>query len=248
VQMQLGIRADRSRNFSVQQTFDLDTETFSEREKLIIKRLGEYRTIDADIRRQERIISGELTNCLPPISIRRADEDDIGVLASLQEPVSDNLAHISKVVGEHVDMSGATYTDRLRVAKRLRHIYSDDEKADQALQDAYVILTERGEELAVHLTPAERYASDREHEVEQAKVELERLTNLRRVIRYALDDLHEYHAEWWTILWYKYVQREHWRKVCERASREGTPLTADEYRTSRRKGLQKFDKWAVGLH
>ena len=243
----------------VQSTFDLDAETFSEREKLIIRRLGEYRTVDADIRRQQRIISGELTNVSISVTIRPPDEDERDVMQDLDaerwgvdiDRKSEAYREMAKVVKKHVNMDRALYTNRIRVVRALRDKVSNDAEEDKLLQDAYVILAERGEEEAVHLTPAERYVHERQKETERAEAELERLQTLKRVVGYALADLVDYCEEWHTILWYKYVQGEREQKVCERAARgdenNKTPLTPDEYRLARKKALMQFDKWAVGL-
>ena len=243
----------------VQSTFDLDVESFTEREKLIIKRLREYRTVDADIRRQERIISGELSNVSLSITIRPPDEDERDVIQDLEaegwgvdlDKKSEHIRDMAKAVKGHVNMDAARYTNRVRVARALQGKVSNDAGEDQLLRDAYVILMERGEEEYLKLTPAERYASDREAEVERAKSELERLKHIKKVVGWTLADIVDYCEEWHTILWYKYVMGERWQDVCKRAGRgeEGnkTPLTADEYRLARKKALIQFDKWAVGL-
>jgi len=231
-----------------QTQLDIDVETFSDREKIITKRLREYRTIDRDIRAQQRIVSGAMTRCLPSLSPAPVPEDDIDILASLRtQEMTDGFRSMVQAVSKNVDMKNAKYANRHRVARRLRYTYSNDEKEDQALQYAYAILTERIDDEPVKLTGPEAFAQCRIGEVADAKEELVRLERVRDIIKTTLDDMQTYEHEWWTILWHKYVMREHWRRVCELAARNGSPLTTDEYRWSRRKALNKFNEWAVGL-
>ncbi|GMA59679.1 hypothetical protein NZD89_09095 [Alicyclobacillus fastidiosus] len=84
-------------------------------------------------------------------------------------------------------------------------------------------------------------------EVAEAKAEHERLVRLKRTVSLTLEDMREYHHEWYLILWHKYVMDEHWKALCKVAARNGIALTDEEYRLARKKALHQFDKWAVGL-
>jgi DNA primase large subunit len=228
--------------------FDLEAETFSQREKTLIQRLGEYRLIDRDIEEQRKIISGELSRVPLGISAMAPKEDDPAIMAYLRtQPVSERLTIIVNAVKQHVNVGGDKYANRLRIAKRLERVTSTDEADDQALQDAYMMLTERQEEEYLELTPAERYAVMREEEVAKAAKELDTLIRRKRAIQHALEDMERYEPEGYKILWHKYVMHEHWERVREIAGRDGTALTIDEYRWSRKKALQQFDKWAYGM-
>ncbi|MFB5189055.1 hypothetical protein [Alicyclobacillus fastidiosus] len=233
---------------SEQMTLDIDAESFTVRERLIIQRLHEYRTIDRDIRQQERIISGELTRCNICTSFSGPSEDDPAVLAALRtQEMSEGFHYIAQSVGKAVDMSDRRYADTYTVAVRLERARSEDPVEAQALRDGHAMLTERHREDPVHLTGPERYAECRMKEVAEARAEHERLVMLKRTVSLTLEDMNEYHHEWYLILWHKYVMDEHWKEVCRIAARDGVALTDEEYRLARKKALYQFDKWAVGL-
>lgn len=85
-----------------QLALDIAAEHFSKREKLIIKRLGEFRTIDADIAHQERLSRGIGLRHQPSVTVSPSREDDPRVLEMLKEPLSDTQAAIAATIAKYV--------------------------------------------------------------------------------------------------------------------------------------------------
>ena len=135
-----------------------------------------------------------------------------------------------------------------RVVRSLQKAEEIEDTAErQAVDDAIKLLSERVGEEDVPLTPTERLAMLRLAERDAAQQIYELLTERKRIISETLADMDNFFHEWYLILWHKYVMDEHWRHVCELAGRDGTPLTTDEYRWSRKKAIREFDKLSGGL-
>lgn len=240
--------------------FDLGVETFSKREQRIIERLKEFRTIDADIRLQERLSQGIGLIHEPRIT-PMAQQQDLLHLYRFVSDLSDQEREIAATVQQFVsgdvlgtrlsgkserDTKPSQYATSIRVAKKLGRMESDDPKEDERLEYAYQLFSRQGGE-DVPLTDVEKMVILREAEIAQAREMLEILTDTRDTIQFALSEMERWFPEWHLILWHKYVLCKHWMEVCSIAARQGQPLTPEEYRLSRKKALKQFWKWAPGI-
>ncbi|WAH38602.1 hypothetical protein [Alicyclobacillus dauci] len=233
-----------------QETFDLEVESFSDREKLIIRRLREFYTIDRDIREAEEWARGDNLPFEPSITASAPRDDDPIVRRILQHDVLPPEAQkVVNSVQTYVSPDEFHYAATYRVTRRLERIEPVTWEHEEHIEMVLKLLKERyGEpEEYLELTETERLAIKREAYIMDARERLPILRERKRIIKQAMDDLEMYYPEWWTILHYKYVLRKHWKTVCKVAARDGVPLTDEEYRLSRKKALHQFDKWAVGL-
>ncbi|WAH35032.1 hypothetical protein [Alicyclobacillus dauci] len=215
-----------------------DKKDLSAREQWLIERLRGYLDLDMEIETQQKIISGELTRCLPSISPMGPVEDDPEILAKLGQPLPQRLQIIAEATARVVNLpKNAPYAHSGIVARQLRYAQSEDEEEEKTLQKAYSIFTRE----TVKLTGPEQYVHMREREIEQAEEELIILGARKRAIDNALNGMALRYPEWHDFLWGRYVQGE---KYSVWVARFHSPET---YRSTRHKALHQFDKWAVGL-
>lgn len=220
-----------------------EKQDLSARERWLVERLQGYLDLDFEIDNQRKIISGELTNCLPSMSPAAPRDDDPYVLAALNEPVSERLQIIVEATKKAVRVSPETkYVHSEMVARQLRYARSDNAAEDRALQDAYVMVTERHREEPIKLTEPEQYADCRFREVAKAREQLAILEARKRAIDNALYKMQYRYPEWHEFLWSRYVQGEKYSVWVTRLRSEQT------YRTVRKNALHQFEKWAVGLY
>lgn len=239
----------------IQMELDIAAEDFSEREKRLIQHLRDYRTIDADIRAQQRLAEGFGLLSEPRITPAAPERDYLPMVKHMKLKRTQSEIEIAATVERHINPSnfGNGYASALRVARELRGTFSDDPEEDARLQDAYALLTERHRETfdEPKLTDTEQVAERRIEERERAQERLELLEFRKNTIAGALADMSDFHREWYLILWHKYVMGVPYNEVCQMILRKGkngeSPLTPDEYRLSRKKALQQFDKWTPGL-
>lgn len=240
----------------MQQQMDLDiaVETFSERERRLIEKLREFRTIDVDIEANRRLVNGIGLINEPRITPKAPERDYLPMLKYINVKRTQAEMEIAATVERYVNPSnfGARYATASRVARRLRETFSDDPEEDMRLQDAYRILTDRPEHFDdVRLTDTERTADRRLEERARAEMRLNELLWQKDIISYALDQMKQWYHEWYLILWHRYVMGEPYNKVCQMITRKGengeSGLTPDEYRLARKKALHQFDKWTPGL-
>lgn len=228
-------------------TLDLDVESFSKREKLIVQRLKEYRTMDADIRLQERLSCGIGLKHQPSASAKPPERDYLPMLSHLPSEISGEEQEVAATVARYISKDEFRYASSIRVAGRLRNTFVDDVEEDNKLQIAFETLAQKPTDEYLHLTDTERLASLREEEIENARGMLKLLMGRKETICFSLEEIAQWYPEWHAILWHKYVMGKSWIVVCEIAARGGIPLTPEEYRLSRRKALKQFDKWAPSL-
>ncbi len=229
-----------------QASLEVEAERFTSREKQLIKHLKAFRTIDADIRALQRVVNGyDLPE--PSVTARPRREDDPEVMWMLEHDVlSESQAQMAAAVERYVSPTQYRYASSFRVAKAVGQVQTEDPIDRENLQLAYSLLHREIDDTKLNETEhcAEIWIRQREN----AKVKMYLLIGKKDIISGALEDIKKYYPEWWTILWYKFVQDEPWIDVCKRASRgNNTSLTPDEYRTSRKNALIQFDKWTPGL-
>lgn len=229
-----------------QSSLGLEIEEYTTREKFLVECLEGYRLLDRDIAEQQKIIDGTLSRVPLSLSSPPMREDDPAVMATLRtQKQSESFQFIASAVKKHVDASRDRYTDRQRVARRLNYIRSDDADEERALQDAYMILTERETEEFLHLTSTERYAVMREGEIDDAQEMLDMLQRRKGAIEHSLSDMEQFEPGMYEFLWSRYVKGEKYSAWVVKLS--GSLDNTRPYRTLRRKALRQFDKWAVGL-
>lgn len=240
---------------------DIDVETLTRREKFIIKRLREYRTIDADIKVQERLMRGIGLLNEPRITAAPLSKQDyMRYLCRVGVKLTDDEKEIVDAMKRYINpLDFVTYFDRTkrvrfnyataaRVANKLKTTFADDKGDDERLQAAFEILSQEPDETFLHLTDTEQVVDRRLSEREEAEERYNILVERKEIIQQALALMQQYEHEGYIILWHRYVMDEHWIKVRELAARNGVPLSEREYRNARGKALTKFGKWAHGLN
>ncbi|MCL6445788.1 MAG: hypothetical protein K6T83_20460 [Alicyclobacillus sp.] len=236
-----------------------DTETLSERNKFLIKRLREFRTIEADIRVQERLMRGvgllhepRITSA-PPVVDRMQELATIELSPREKELVDTlrryvSLADFAKY-DEDTGRITLTYASAERVTRALKRL--DDRHIDPAdrdrLQAVQGLLARHIGEEYVHLTDTEKVADIRLKERAKAEAKYRVLCERRDIIAEALAMMERWRPRWHALLWHRYVMDESRDKVCILLARDGVPLTLKEYRGEREKALRQFDKWTQGL-
>lgn len=234
-----------------QKTLDIEVESFSEREKFLIRRLREHYTIDRDIREAEAHANGDDLPFEPSVTASAPKDDDPTVKRVLRHQVLQQGAMDTvNTVQTHVQSGDIVgYAASYRVVARLKTVQAITPKEQDEIQSVIGLLTERRvtDEEPIPMTETERLAILRWDMIAKARVELPVLLQRRRVVQTALDDMERYYPEWWTILYWRYVRKKRMKHVCELAARDGEPLSEDEYLYSRKQALQQFDKWAKGL-
>lgn len=233
-----------------QLTLDIAVEEFSEREKRLIQHLKDFRTIDADIRAQQRLVDGIGLINEPRITPAGPERDYLPYAKHINIKRTQAEIEIAATVERHVNPGNVKgYATAGRVSRILRETFSDDKEEDMRLQDAYGLLTERHRETfdEPKLTDTEQVADRRLQERERAAVRLDGLLRVKKIVGGALTDMQEFHEEWYKILWFRYVQGEYWVDVCRIAARKGNALTKDEYIRARTKAIHRFDELTPGL-
>ncbi|MFB5192669.1 hypothetical protein [Alicyclobacillus fastidiosus] len=233
-----------------QEEFDLDVESFSDREELIIHRLREFYTIDRDIRVAQEWARGDNLPYEPTVTASAPRDDDPIVRRILQQDVLPAMAQeVVNSVKSYVSPDEFHYAASYRVMRHLERIEPMNCDDEAHINIVLKLLRERygDQEEYLELTETEKLAIKREAYILEARERLPILLERKRIIGQVMEDLKTYFPEWWTILHYKYVLRKHWKTVCHKAARDGVDLTKDEYILARRKALLQFDKWAVGL-
>lgn len=230
-----------------QQEFELGAEHFSDRERFLIQRLREFRTIDVEIAIQERKMRGIGLIHEPRITPKGPEADYLRYLGHLPNELTEQQHEDKTIIERHLS-SGEfhMYASRARVAKRLQDIKTDDIAERVTLRRIGRRLY-RGDGDVIELTDTERVADLRLAEREEAEREYEALTERKAIISFALEEMKRWYHESYIILWHRYVLQQHWQEVCRLASRSGVPLTEKEYRNARSKALHQFDDWANGL-
>ncbi|GMA64738.1 hypothetical protein NZD89_05120 [Alicyclobacillus fastidiosus] len=229
-----------------QQSFELEAVYFSDRERFLIERLREFRTIDVEIAIQERKMRGIGLIHEPRITPKGPEEDYLAY--HLPSELTEHQQETKAIIERHVrpEEFRYIYASRARVAKCLSNGETDDPIERAQLRSIGRKLY-RGDEDRIELTDTERVADLRLAERAEAEQVYEMLKERKEIISFALEEMKRWYHEWYLILWHKYVMDQHWKEVCRIAARNGVALTDEEYRLARKKALHQFDKWAVGL-
>lgn len=227
---------------SAQLALDLDVESFSKQEKVLVKLLRNHRTIDVDIRRNERWAKGDGILIEPSVTASLGDEDDLEVLIELRMADLDERQQL--IVDTYRKWCATDkwlFAAKHRVVRELGSAVADNKDDDETLQAFYTMLSEKLGEERVELTDTERVAIRRERFISKARARLEFLRERKAIVQAALDDLRDTQEYDYTLVYNRYVLDKSPEEVCGILS-PVHPLEMETYFKHRKRAMLNFAK------